>query len=56
MVMYAIRRAPDDPQLQITKRLIGLEHDVVWDDRNRAPEVIGQVRRSFYKFGELLPS
>lgn len=50
IVMIVIRRAPDDPQLQITKRLIGLEHDVVWDDRNRTPEVIGQVRKLRSRF------
>jgi hypothetical protein len=38
-------RAPDDPRVQITKRLIGIDGDVVWDDIKRAPEVIGQVIR-----------
>ncbi len=36
-------RAPDDPHIQITKRLIGLERDVVWDESKDAPESISQV-------------
>lgn len=37
-------RAPDDPRLQITKRLIALENDVVWDDGKQGTELIGKVR------------
>ncbi|GAX72811.1 hypothetical protein CEUSTIGMA_g266.t1 [Chlamydomonas eustigma] len=33
--------APDNPRLQIVKRLIALESDLVWDDRKQSAEEIG---------------
>ena len=42
-VLPACCRAPDNPDMPITKRLIALEKDVVWDEAQNAPEVIPEV-------------
>ena len=43
----ALRRAPNNPHMQITKRVVALEDDIVYDDsrgeHETIPKVIGSV-------------
>ena len=43
LIPCVIGRAPDDPKVQITKRLIALENDVVWDDLKQVCEVLQYI-------------
>lgn len=36
-------RAPDEPRQQLVKRIIALEHDLVWDSEQHKPLKIPQV-------------
>ena len=38
------RRAPDNPHTQLVKRIVALEHDIVWDSDANQAVTVPQVR------------
>eukprot|EP00955_Chlamydomonas_euryale_P048336 353939-Chlamydomonas_euryale.AAC.7 len=38
------RRAPDNPRIQMTKRIAAIQGDTIWDDSDGRPLTIPQAR------------
>lgn len=47
----ALRRAPDNPHVQITKRVVALQDDIVYDDSRGEHETIPKVSGSVVSDG-----